>query len=325
MGTYYYLFVKDDTNSSSYYSKNNQKQYLEKKEEAPVVNNENYTNAYTQDVKTNDYNYYDENTSKKINKEILQNEEKIQNTNNNTNVKEQTTNKLENQNIKIKEENKTAYKTDSKPIANSKKSLNPIKEYQRIGKNSKYEPDLSSEYVKVYVMNGKSLTEYRKGLLKNMLEPVVLKSKDYNLTIFIQMLPNNNMNLSIYNKDIIFSDKKKSYKYMDTYKLEDIALFFNKNESNNFTNQSFLEQLNSKIKREDIIKKVIFTGYTDYKGSVFSNHMLGLSRSLSVARYFFPFSEIIEIRSVGKDDYPMKDKTKQQREKNRKVKIDFDN
>lgn len=337
-GTYYYLFIEDNKKTNYY---NND--YLEENKNEDTYNNqEQNNNSYQQqnDNTLNNYNTYTPSTTYENNqtsdiKNDIKQEEKIKENNTTSLIQE---NKKEEKTL---EQNKTSVssnnvqKEDVKNIQNIKSEekndikkvvkLSPIKEYQSKGKNSKYEPDLSTEYVKVYVLDGKSLTEYRKNLLKNMLEPIMLKSKDYNLTVFIQMLPNQNMKLGIYNKDIIFSDRKKAYKYVDPKKLSKLAFFFDKNGIENFTNQDILQQLNSAIEREEIIKRVIFTGYTDDRGSVFSNHMLGLSRSLSVARYFFPFSEIIEINSLGKDDYPKKDKTDKQRSINRKVEISFQN
>ena len=72
------------------------------------------------------------------------------------------------------------------------------------------EPQLSSETLKVYVVDGKALSDYRINLLKDMLKPVQNRSKDYNLSVFIEMLPQSEMSVTIYNKDIIFSDRKKS-------------------------------------------------------------------------------------------------------------------
>lgn len=231
----------------------------------------------------------------------------------------------------IQDNNKSDEKTEiideEKSIFTPKdKPQNPksiIEEYQLKGKYSRFEPELSSNSVKVYVIDGKALSNYRIALLENMLVPIYEKSANYDLTIFIEMLPNNNMNLSIYNKDIIFSNMKKSYRYVDLKRLEKLKLFFETNDAESFSNQDILEQLNSQVAREEIIKRIKIQGYTDDRGSTFANHILGLSRALSTARYFFPFSEVIEITSLGKDEYPLKDKSDRQRELNRKVTMSF--
>lgn len=237
----------------------------------------------------------------------------------------------------IKEEKQDNNKSDEKTeISNEEKSIftseqaiktqNPksiIQEYQLKGKYSRFEPELSSDGIKVYVMNGKALSDYRISMLKEMLAPVSERTMDYNLTLFIEMLPNNSMNLSIYNKDIVFSNRKKSYRYVNLKDLKKLKLFFESNDAEIFSNQNILNQLNGRLSREQIIKRIKFQGYTDDRGSTFANHILGLSRALSVARYFFPFSEVIEITSLGKDKYPQKDKSDRQRQLNRKVTMSF--
>ncbi|EAL5650181.1 hypothetical protein DRQ68_07025, partial [Campylobacter lari] len=96
-----------------------------------------------------------------------------------------------NKQINIKKEKTTKYKST-------------MQEYIAKGKTSRYEPRLSDDFVKVYVLDGKSLSDYRIDMLKEMINPVKANSQDYNLTIFIDMLSNDNMKLSIYNKDIVF-------------------------------------------------------------------------------------------------------------------------
>lgn len=228
-----------------------------------------------------------------------------------------------------KSDEKTEIIDEEKSIFTPKQADKPqnpksiIEEYQLKGKYSRFEPELSSNSVKVYVIDGKALSNYRIALLENMLVPIYEKSANYDLTIFIEMLPNNSMNLSIYNKDIIFSNMKKSYRYVDLKRLEKLKLFFETNDAETFSNQDILEQLNAQVAREEIIKRIKIQGYTDDRGSTFANHILGLSRALSTARYLFPFSEVIEITSLGKDEYPLKDKSDRQRQLNRKVTMSF--
>lgn len=186
----------------------------------------------------------------------------------------------------VKKEEKKQEKRQSDKQNKQKTALSTIKEYQQRGKDGRLEPELSSETIKVYVMDGKALSEYRIGLLKDMLEPIQLRSKDYNLSVFIQMLPKNEMNISIYNKDIIFSNMKKSYKHID---IGQIA-----------PHLSDPESLNSNIKREEVIERIAFKVEEDAKGSDFSRHIKGLKKGLETAQYFFPFCEIIEISTAGK-------------------------
>lgn len=181
---------------------------------------------------------------------------------------------------KIKE-----YKKE-KPHNKQKTKISTIKEYQQKGKDSRLEPELSSETVKVYVMEGKALSEYRINLLKDMLEPVQSRSKDYNISVFIQMLPKHEMKISIYNKDIIFSNMKKAYKHIDVRQLAPYL--------------SNPESLNANIKREEIIERMAFKVEENAKGSDFSRHIKGLKKGLETAQYFFPFCEIIEVSAKSK-------------------------
>lgn len=181
----------------------------------------------------------------------------------------------------IKEETQEAEHTSE--LRKPAERLSAIKEYQQRGKDSRLEPRLSSEFVKVYVMNGRILSDYRIDLFKDLLEPIQERSKDYNLSIFIEMLPKNEMSVTIYNKDIIFSDKKKSYRYITIDKL-----------------RPYLDkpwELNEKVKREEVIERINFEILVDAKGSDFSRHIKSLKSGLDAAQYFFPFCEIIQIDS----------------------------
>ncbi|EGK8084782.1 hypothetical protein IO401_001028, partial [Campylobacter lari] len=107
---------------------------------------------------------------------------------------------------------KATQEEEKAPVENNKqtgvkkekttKYKNTMQEYIAKGKTSRYEPSLSDDFVKVYILDGKSLSDYRIDMLKEMINPIKVNSQDYNLTIFIDMLSNDNMKLSIYNKDI---------------------------------------------------------------------------------------------------------------------------
>lgn len=214
-----------------------------------------------------------------------------------------------NKQTNIKKEKTTKYK-------------NTMQEYIAKGKTSRYEPRLSDDFVKVYVLDGKSLSDYRIDMLKEMINPVKANSQDYNLTIFIDMLSNDNMKLSIYNKDIVFAKNKKKYNYVDV-KISDLKFLFERNGYSEYSNENLLEKINQNLAREDILKRVKIQGYADDRGSTFANYMIGLNRAMNVAKHFFSFTEVIEIESLGKDTYPTKDKSDSQRQNNRKVEISF--
>ncbi|MBT0822311.1 hypothetical protein [Campylobacter lari] len=202
------------------------------------------------------------------------------------------------------------------------KYKNTMQEYIAKGKTSRYESRLSDDFVKVYVLDGKSLSDYRIDMLKEMINPVKANSQDYNLTIFIDMLSNDNMKLSIYNKDIVFAKNKKKYNYVDV-KISDLKFLFERNGYSEYSNENLLEKINQNLAREDIIKRIKIQGYADDRGSTFANYMIGLNRAMNVAKHFFSFTEVIEIESLGKDTYPTKDKSDSQRQNNRKVEISF--
>ncbi|EAJ4658075.1 hypothetical protein C5K51_07070 [Campylobacter coli] len=164
------------------------------------------------------------------------------------------------------------------------KKLSPAQEYLSLGKNSRLEPQLSTENMKVYVLDGKFLSDYRIKLLKDMLAIIEDNSKDYFLSVFVKMLPKGEMSLTIYNKDIIFSDMKKSYKYISMDKISPYI--------------KTPEVLNQYVAREEIIERFKLQTKKEGKGSEFSKHINSLKTGLNKAQYFFPFCEIIEITSV---------------------------
>ncbi|EAI4298273.1 hypothetical protein A0U20_04600 [Campylobacter lari] len=267
------------------------------KEENPVQNNPIIDeNTSTQEVvPTTQTNIAEVSKNETIAPKVAQEEKKVPAENNKqTNVKKEKT---------------TKYK-------------NTMQEYIAKGKTSRYEPRLSDDFVKVYVLDGKSLSDYRVDMLKEMINPVKANSQDYNLTIFIDMLSNDNMKLSIYNKDIVFAKNKKKYNYVDV-KISDLKFLFERNGYSEYSNENLLEKINQNLAREDILKRVKIQGYADYRGSTFANYMIGLNRAMNVAKHFFSFTEVIEIESLGKDTYPTKDKSDSQRQNNRKVEISF--
>ncbi|HEC1773321.1 TPA: hypothetical protein R1721_000859 [Campylobacter lari] len=267
------------------------------KEENPVQNNPIIDeNTSTQEVvPTTQTNIAEVSKNETIAPKVAQEEKKVPAENNKqTNVKKEKT---------------TKYK-------------NTMQEYIAKGKTSRYEPRLSDDFVKVYVLDGKSLSDYRVDMLKEMINPVKANSQDYNLTIFIDMLSNDNMKLSIYNKDIVFAKNKKKYNYVDV-KISDLKFLFERNGYSEYSNENLLEKINQNLAREDILKRVKIQGYADDRGSTFANYMIGLNRAMNVAKHFFSFTEVIEIESLGKDTYPIKDKSDSQRQNNRKVEISF--
>ncbi|EDP6880304.1 OmpA family protein [Campylobacter lari] len=269
------------------------------KEETPVQNNPTIDeNTSTQEVApTTQTNIAEVSKNETITPKVAQEEQKVLVENN-----KQTS---------IKKEKTTKYK-------------NTMQEYITKGKTSRYEPRLSNDFVKVYVLDGKSLSDYRVDMLKEMINPVKINSQDYNLTIFIDMLSNDNMKLSIYNKDIVFAKNKKKYNYVDV-KISDLKFLFERNGYSEYSNENLLEKINQNLAREDILKRVKIQGYADDRGSTFANYMIGLNRAMNVAKHFFSFTEVIEIESLGKDTYPTKDKSDSQRQNNRKVEISFYN
>ncbi|EAI8832708.1 hypothetical protein CX019_05885 [Campylobacter coli] len=213
--------------------------------------------------------------------------EKTQNKKQNNENKLATIEKEINKQKQILEQEKTlkSQNTNKSNKTNHKaKKLNPAQEYLSLGKNSRLEPQLSTENMKVYVLDGKFLSDYRIKLLKDMLTSIEDNSKDYFLSVFVKMLPKGEMNLTIYNKDIIFSDMKKAYKYISIDKISPYV--------------KTPEMLNQYVAREEIIERLKFQIKTQGKGSDFSKHINSLKAGLNTAQYFFPFCEIIEITSV---------------------------
>ncbi|MCR2056031.1 hypothetical protein CHLV4088_01180 [Campylobacter helveticus] len=280
-GTYYYLFERDKnnaTNATSPIPKQQQTLPQEPQKEQNLTQEVQETNATLNSIVP----ILPETNASNLQKQEPKKEE--------LKIKKQEENKtLEKDLPKIakKEEKKPkpVLKEEKKQEQKTPKQirLSTIKEYQQKGKDSRFEPKLSSSTMKVYVMHGKALTQYRIELLEDMLIPVQARAQDYNLSVFIEMLPKHKMNVSIYNKDIIFSDKKKAYKYID---IKQLAPYLNNP-----------AELNSKVRREEIIERLEFKSEEEIKGSDFARHIKSLKRGLETAQFFFPFTEIIEIKS----------------------------
>ncbi|HIC3755932.1 TPA: hypothetical protein ACW3WC_000968 [Campylobacter jejuni] len=185
---------------------------------------------------------------------------------------------------KILERERAVKKELQSNKSNKNKYLNTAREYLNIGKNSRLEPELSTENMKVYVLDGKFLSQYRINLLKDMLSIIQDNAKDYYLSIFVKMLPKGEMKLTIYNKEIIFSDMKKAYKYIS---LDRLSSYLNNP-----------KELNEHVAREEILERLKLQIKKDGKGSDFSKHIKSLKTGLNTAQYFFPFCEIIEISSI---------------------------
>ncbi|ECP6250007.1 hypothetical protein [Campylobacter jejuni] len=185
---------------------------------------------------------------------------------------------------KILERERAVKKELQSNKSNKNKYLNTAREYLNIGKNSRLEPELSTENMKVYILDGKFLSQYRINLLKDMLSVIQDNAKDYYLSVFVKMLPKEEMKLTIYNKEIIFSDMKKAYKYIS---LDRLSPYLNNP-----------KELNEHVAREEILERLKLQIKKDGKGSDFSKHIKSLKTGLNTAQYFFPFCEIIEISSI---------------------------
>ncbi|ARJ56502.1 hypothetical protein [Campylobacter cuniculorum] len=288
-GTYYYLFEYSATSNTPNYSYSNTTENY--KQNTPQNTQEQTSiplNVPSIDAQR-DLN--EQNTSSTQENTPVIEEQNSQNVQENLKTQIPQKNEKEQTQTEKISENKNTPKSnkDTNPlklVSNSQKTkgkLSTIKEYQQRGKDSRLEPQLSSETLKVYVVDGKALSDYRINLLKDMLEPVQNRSKDYNLSVFIEMLPQSEMSVTIYNKDIIFSDRKKSYKHISMDKLKP------------YLNEP--ENINKNVKREEVIERVNFQIKTDAKGSHFSKHIKSLKNGLDKAQYFFPFCEIIQIDS----------------------------
>ncbi|EAI4142790.1 hypothetical protein ACSV42_001063 [Campylobacter jejuni] len=290
-------------NSSSNVNTNNntiQKQETNPLDENQSLNNDTFNTSISENNQSLNNDTF--NTSISENNQSLNNDTNTSN-NINTNENKQI---LDTDKEKLKQENKQAkIEALKKEISkqqkilereravkkelqsnksNKNKYLNTAREYLSIGKNSRLEPELSTENMKVYILDGKFLSQYRINLLKDMLSVIQDNAKDYYLSIFVKMLPKGEMKLTIYNKEIIFSDMKKAYKYIS---LDRLSPYLNNP-----------KELNEHVAREEILERLKLQIKKDGKGSDFSKHIKSLKTGLNTAQYFFPFCEIIEISSI---------------------------
>ncbi|EIW2572759.1 hypothetical protein KVR65_001251 [Campylobacter jejuni] len=302
-GTYYYLFEyskpKNYTLNTNTYTE--QKSYTN-----------NYDNPYSPSIQTNNSSSNVNTNNNTIQKQetnpLLDENQSLNNDTNTSNNINTNENKqiLDTDKGKLKQENKQAkIEALKKEISkqqkilereravkkelqsnksNKNKYLNTAREYLNIGKNSRLEPELSTENMKVYILDGKFLSQYRINLLKDMLSVIQDNAKDYYLSVFVKMLPKGEMKLTIYNKEIIFSDMKKAYKYIS---LDRLSPYLNNP-----------KELNEHVAREEILERLKLQIKKDGKGSDFSKHIKSLKTGLNTAQYFFPFCEIIEISSI---------------------------
>lgn len=322
--TYVYDYAKENNSYKNYSSTNQDYSYNTQNNNTYNQNLNSYTNETNEPTQIPSIQEVQENSNNTANinnnlKDDTSKKEEIINNEKPTNPTQEESKPIKNS---TKEEQASSFK--QKPTSSKSQYKSTMQEYIEKGKTSRYESRLSSDFVKVYVLNGKTLSDYRIGLLNEMIRPIAENSKDYNLTIFIQMLPNDNMNLSIYNKDIIFDKNKKKYKYVNM-DIKDSKFLFDRNGYSDYSNEDILEKINQSLAREDIIKRVKIRGYADDRGSSFANYMIGLNRAMNAAKHFFTFTEVVQIQSLGKDQYPLKDKSDQQRQDNRKVEISFYN
>lgn len=271
-------YVSDTTNINNNIDLNLTQNDQNSEQNETIIDNKVINNAIVN--KDANQTFTDSDNNKSV---IEKNQNKKQNNENKLAAIEKEINKQK----KILEQEKTlkSQNTNKNNKTNHKaKKLSPAQEYLSLGKNSRLEPQLSTENMKVYVLDGKFLSDYRIKLLKDMLTSIEDNSKDYFLSVFVKMLPKGEMNLTIYNKDIIFSDMKKAYKYISIDKISPYV--------------KTPEMLNQYVAREEIIERLKFQIKTQGKGSDFSKHINSLKAGLDTAQYFFPFCEIIEITSV---------------------------
>lgn len=174
-GTYYYLFERDKnnaTNATSPIPKQQQTLPQEPQKEQNLTQEVQETNATLNSIVP----ILPETNASNLQKQEPKKEE--------LKIKKQEENKtLEKDLPKIakKEEKKPkpVLKEEKKQEQKTPKQirLSTIKEYQQKGKDSRFEPKLSSSTMKVYVMHGKALTQYRIELLEDMLIPVQARDR----------------------------------------------------------------------------------------------------------------------------------------------------
>ncbi|AXP08667.1 hypothetical protein N4T57_05035 [Campylobacter hepaticus] len=303
-GTYFYLFEyskpKSHTLNSDTYSEEHHsysKDFNNSYSSTNIINNATSYDSnitYNQNISSlKDNDKQDNNITIKDNKQNLENDNNISTIKNGQIFEDK--NNLEQTQMKTltKETNKTEkiFKKETlqkKELQANKtkkiKKLNPAQEYLTLGKDSRLEPKLSTENMKVYILDGKFLSRYRINLLKDMLNIIDKNSKDHRLSVFVKMLPKGEMKLTIYNKEIIFSNMKQAYKYV---RLEQLSPYLNNP-----------KELAQHLEREEIVERVRFKIKKSGQGSEFYKHIKSLKTGLNTAQYFFPFCEIIEITTT---------------------------
>ncbi|EFT7190527.1 hypothetical protein HVH97_001825, partial [Campylobacter jejuni] len=188
-------------NSSSNVNTNNNT--IQKQETNPLLDENQSLNNDTFNISISENNQSlnnDTNTSNNINtnenKQILDTDkEKLKQENKQAKI--EALKKEISKQQKILERERAIKKELQSNKSNKNKYLNTAREYLSIGKNSRLEPELSTENMKVYILDGKFLSQYRINLLKDMLSIIQDNAKDYYLSIFVKMLPKGEMKLTI--------------------------------------------------------------------------------------------------------------------------------
>ncbi|TKX29928.1 hypothetical protein [Campylobacter estrildidarum] len=305
-GTYYYLFEYSKPNYSYTPTNNYETNTQSSTYEQNTYSNQSNSNYSNNSYNTPSYPNYTDNQKQedKVDNNTTLNNQQKQNTSatNKVESNKKTEKKVENKKEITEEEKKAKIEALNKEIERQRKLLEQEKalknttgkntkkhkpsvaeEYLTIGKDSRLEPQLSTEGMQVYILDGKFLSDYRINLLKEILAPIQTNAKDYNLAIFVKMLPKGEMKLTVYNKDIIFSDMRKAYKYISVDRIKPYM--------------DNPQEIDSHIAREEKIKKISIQIKKEGKGSEFSKHIKSLKTGTNFAQYFFPFCEMVEISS----------------------------
>ncbi|MBZ7941549.1 hypothetical protein [Campylobacter molothri] len=284
-------YSNNSYNTPSYQDYTNNQKKENKVENTAVLNNQQEQNI-SKEIQTNSNKIKEQNASvvneTELNKTTEKKVEKIEKVENKKEITEKEKKaKIEALNREIERQRKILEQEKAlknKTGKNAKKhNLSVAQEYLTIGKDSRLEPQLSTEGMQVYILDGKFLSDYRINLLKEILDPIQTSAKDYNLAIFVKMLPKGEMKLTVYNKDIIFSDMRKAYKYISVDRIKP------------YMNNP--QEIDSHIAREEKIKKISIQIKKEGKGSEFSKHIKSLKTGANFAQYFFPFCEMVEISS----------------------------
>ncbi len=181
-------------NSSSNVNTNNNT--IQKQETNPLLDENQSLNNDTFNISISENNQSlnnDTNTSNNINtnenKQILDTDkEKLKQENKQAKI--EALKKEISKQQKILERERAIKKELQSNKSNKNKYLNTAREYLSIGKNSRLEPELSTENMKVYILDGKFLSQYRINLLKDMLSIIQdnakgIKEDELNLSIIL--------------------------------------------------------------------------------------------------------------------------------------------